>query len=473
MITRRPWILAVLTSAALGGCVVGPNFRAPKPAVPTHWATPMSGGETAGSARLATWWRGFNDPMLDALIQSAVRSNYSLRIAEDRVREARAERDYVAGGEWPSVGTSAAYSDNRYGAHAFPPLPATIPLNHNLYDAGFDASWELDVFGRTRRAVEAATAQVDAAEYHRSDVVITLLAEVARDYIAARGAQQRLEFANRDIEAERAILALTRSRYESGLSSELDVEQATAALAATQAQVPTLEGDFDASVHELGVLLGRPPGALLGEMTATRPIPVIPPVVPVGLPSDLLKRRPDVREAEREIAAATARIGVAKTDYFPSFSLTGAAGLTSTSSANWLDFSSRFFSIGPTINWKLFEGGRIRANVRLQTVREEEAVHSYDQTVLGALEDVENTLDAYARKQSQCASLGRLVRADRKALYLSKQLYTGGLVGFLPVLDSERSLYAEQDTLIQCREGVSSDLVRLYKALGGGWRNPS
>jgi len=467
----RIWFLVAVTAVALGGCVIGPRFREPKAMVPAHWATPMSGGEIAQRARLATWWRGFHDPVLDSLIVGAVQSNLSLRIAEDRVREARAERDIAVGGEWPSVEASSAYAHERYGEHAFPPLPPTVPLNYNLYDVGFDASWELDIFGRTRHTIQAATATLQAAQYHRTDVLVTLLAEVARDYIAARGAQQRLEFARRDIRAEQGILQLTRSRYQNGLSSELDVEQATAALAATEAQVPTLEIAFDTSAHELATLLSRPADALLREMSAVRPIPLVPPVVPVGLPSDLLERRPDIREAERKIAAATARIGLAKADYFPSFSLTGEAGLTSTSSANWLDFSSRFFSIGPTVEWQLFEGGRIRANVRLQSVREEEAMHSYGQIVLDALEDVENTLDAYAREQDRCASLARLTRADRRALYLSEQLYTGGLVGFLPVLDSERSLYDEEDELIQCRQAVAVNLVRLYKALGGGWHD--
>ena len=324
-----------------------------------------------------------------------------------------------------------------------------------------------------RRAVEAANAEIGAAEYNQRDVLVSLLAEVARNYIGARSYQQRLAITRDNIRVQREILDLSSNRFQNGLNSDLDVQQATAVLTSTEAQVPTLEAGFQQNVYALAVLLAKPPGALLNEMFAVKPIPLTPPTVPVGLPSDLLQRRPDVQRAERELAAATARIGVAKADYFPKFSLTGFAALESISASDWFDYDSRAWSAGPTVQWELFEAGRIRANVRVQNARQEQALDSYQQTVLTALEDVENALTAYAKEQVRRESLSQSVQANQQALELSTQLYKSGLADFLRVLDSERSLYAAQDALVQSDQAVSVNLVQLYKALGGGWQNES
>jgi NodT family efflux transporter outer membrane factor (OMF) lipoprotein len=264
---------------------------------------------------------------------------------------------------------------------------------------------------------------------------------------------------------------LTSNRFENGLSSDLDVQQATALLTATEAEVPSLETGFDQSVRHLAVLLGQPPGALMDEMSVEKSIPLTPPTVPVGLPSDLLQRRPDVQRSERELAAATARIGAAKADLFPKFSLTGFAGLESISTGNFFNYASRDWSAGPTVQWEIFEAGSIRANVRVQNARQEQALDAYQQTVLVALEDAENALTAYAREQTRRESLSQSVQANEQALELSTQLYNSGLADFLGVLDSERSLYAAQDALVQSDQTVSLNLVQLYKALGGGWQN--
>jgi multidrug efflux system outer membrane protein len=455
--------------ALLAGCAVGPDYQAPKTDVSSSWTSPLAGGETNGSADLAAWWRNFGDTNLDSLMTMAVQSNFTLRIAESRVREARAERDMAAGGLWPSIGGSGSYSRNRYGANGFPPLPPGSALDYNLYNAGFDAAWEIDIFGGARRAVEAANAEMGAAEYGQRDVLVSLLAEVARNYIGALSYQQRLAITRQNIQVQQKILDLTTNRFQNGLSSDLDVQQAAAVLADTEAQVPSLETGFEQSVRHLSVLLGQPPGALLDAMSAEQPIPLTPPTVPVGLPSDLLQRRPDVQRAERDLAAATARIGVAKADLFPKFSLTGIAGLQSISANHWFDYASRYWSAGPTVQWELFEAGRIRANVRVQNARQEQALDGYQQTVLTALEDAENALTAYAREQVRRESLTQSVSANQQALDLSTQLYRSGLADFLHVLDSERSLYAAQDALVQSDQAVSRNLVQLYKALGGGW----
>jgi outer membrane protein, multidrug efflux system len=461
--------IALAAAALLAGCAVGPNYEAPKASVPAHWASPLAGGETNGPAELAAWWRGFNDTNLDSLIALAIQSNLPLRIAEAHVREARAERDVVAGRLWPAVGSSVSYSRNRWAQHspfALPPGSA----DYNLYNAGFDAAWELDVFGGTRRAVQAAGAEIGAAEAGQRGVLISLLAEVARNYVESRGYQQRLVITRHNIGVQKDALDLTRSRYRNGLANDLDVQQAAALLAATESQVPSLETGFAEAVHHLSVLLGQPPGTLMDEMSVQKPIPLTPPAVPVGLPSELLQRRPDIQRAERELAAATARIGVAKADLLPKFSLLGFAGLESISADNWFDYGSRAWSAGPTVRWELFEAGRIRANIRVQNARQEQALETYQQTVLVALEDSENALVAYAREQTRRESLLRSVRADQQAVELSTQLYKSGLVDFLRVLDSERSLYLAQDALVQSDQGISLDLVQLYKALGGGWQ---
>jgi NodT family efflux transporter outer membrane factor (OMF) lipoprotein len=462
-------VITAVCLALLAGCAVGPDYHQPKVNTPSNWASPLADGETNSPANLALWWKNFSDTNLDSLMETAVQSNLTLRIAEAHVRESRAERGVVAGKLWPSIGSSSSYSRNRWGQNSFPPLPAGTTLDYNSYSAGFDAAWELDVFGGTRRTVEAADAETGAALYGQRDVLVSLLAEVGRNYVAARGYQQRLAITLQNIQVQQDILNLTSNRFDTGLSSDLDVQQATALLNATEAEVPSLKTGFDQCVHHLSVLLGQPPGALTNEMSAEKVIPLTPPTVPLGLPSDLLQRRPDVQHAERELAAATARIGVAKADYFPKFSLTGFTAFESISASDWFDYGSRAWSAGPTVQWELFQAGSIRANVRVQNARQEQAVDTYQQKVLVALEDAENAITAYAREQTRRKSLSQSVHANEQALELSTTLYNNGLVDFLHVLDSERSLYASQDALVQSDQAVSLNLVQLYKALGGGW----
>jgi len=430
----------------------------------------MAGGETNGPADLAHWWRSFGDTNLDALMLVAIQSNLTLQVAEAHVREARFQRTVVSSSFWPSVGAGAGYSRNRY--NGFPPVTTPgIPLDFNAYNGDFDAAWELDIFGGTRRAIQAASAQIGAAEYGQRDVLISVMAEVARDYISARAYQQRLDIAWQNIRAEQNILGLATNRFATGLGDELDVQQAKALLKNTQAQIPSLQTGFDESVYQLSVLLGQPPGALMNEMSAEKDIPITPPVVPVGLPSDLLQRRPDVQQAERQLAAATAQIGVAKAELFPKFSLTGIAGLQTIDAGTLFNYSSRYWSAGPTVQWELFEAGSIVANVHVQNERQKAALAQYQQTILVSLDDVDSALTAYAREQVRRESLGESVAADQRALELATQLYKSGLVDFLHVLDSENALYTEQDTLVQSDQAVSLNLVQLYKALGGGWEN--
>ncbi len=458
-----------LVWAAVFGCTVGPDYHRPALKAPAQWSEPLAGGETNGVASAGDWWKAFGDSELDSLVDRAVQANLQLRAARARVREARAQRGVTVAGYWPAADASASYTRNRTSKHSFLPIPPGTALDYNLYQAGFDASWELDLFGGTRRAVEGANAAMAAAEFNRRDVLVSLIGETARNYFEARGSQQRLVIAGQNITAQRDAVKLTRDRFQAGLTSELDLQQASALLAATEAEVPALETALRISLHRLGILLGEPPGALLSRFSTPAPLPVHPPQVPVGIPSDLLRRRPDIGRAERELAAANARIGVAVADLFPRFSLTGNGGWQSVSGSSWFTPSSGFWSVGPTLTWRIFDAGRIRANIRVQNARQEQALANYEQVVLSAFEEVENALVAYAQEQARSGSLETSVKAQRTALRLSQDLYRNGLTDFLRVLESARALYQAEDALVQSQKAVSEDLIALYKALGGGW----
>ena len=468
--------LLLLTSLTIwaGGCAVGPNYQQPNVSAPAHWGEPLNGGETNGAVSVAAWWENFQDSELDSLIERAVRSNLDLRIAQARVREARAQYRIASADLWPTVDGSSSYARQREsknqplvgpGDH----LPPGIPFENNFYQSGFDASWEIDVFGGTRRAVESAKAQVAAAQFGEREVLVTLLGEIARNYVEARGYQRRLEIARDNIRAQEQSLAIVQNRFTNGLTSDLDAQQASTVLATTRAVVPALETALAASIHRLGVLLGQTPESLETELSAVAPIPAAPPIVPVGLPSELLLRRPDVALAERQLAAATANIGVAKADLFPKFYLTGVAGFQGVSADEWFTSGSQFWSVGPAVQWRIFDAGRIRANIQVQNARQEQALANYENTALSAFEDVENALVAYAKEQVRRRSLEDAVKSSQESLRLANQLYANGLSNFINVLDAERSLYQAQDALVQSDRTVSTDVIALYKSLGGGW----
>lgn len=457
----------------LTGCVVGPNYNRPSIATRETWASPIQATATNWQENLAGWWKQFNDPQLDSLIERATLSNLDLKIAQARVRESRARYGIAASDFFPTVDASSGYA--RVGtSHHQPvlgsiPIPRTVPFENNFHRAGLDASWELDVFGGTRREVEAATADVAADEDARRATVVTLLAEVALNYLDVRGQQRRLAIARANIAAQEHGLALTRTRYTNGLVSNIDVQQASGLLATTRADVSTLESNIAAAIYRLDVLVAEQPGTLKDELSTVSDIPTATPIVPVGLPSELLLRRPDVRRAERQLAAATARIGVATADLFPKFFLTGTAGFESVSVSDWFTSGSKFWSIGPTVQWKIFDAGRIRSNIKVLNARQEQVLAAYEKTALTAFEDVENALVYYAKEQIRRTALQEAVRANENSLDLARKLYANGFTGFLNVLDAERSLYSAQDLLARSDLTVSANLVGLYKALGGGW----
>jgi multidrug efflux system outer membrane protein len=464
--------LGILAAALLlAGCTVGPDYEKPSPSVPGDWIEKGDGLDPATSrvtnqAAVTEWWKSFRDPQLTSLVERATRSNLDLKLAEARLREARGLRGVSAGALLPAANAQAAYSRNRSSENV--PLPGA-GRQSNFYQAGFDASWEIDVFGGIRRGIEAADAEVEAAVEGRRDVLVTLLAEVARNYIEVRGLQTQIGIARQNLDAQKKTLELTQARFQAGRAAELDVVRAQAQVSNTASQIPLLESLRIQGTHRLGVLLGREPGSLREELLATAAIPAPPPEVPVGLPSDLLRRRPDLRRAERELAAATARIGVATADLYPKFSLTGIFGLESITASDFAKGSSRAWTVGPTIQWSIFQGGRIRAKIEVENARQEQAMIVYERSLLVALQEVEDALIAYAKEQAHRAEVADAVAANVKAVDLANQRYTQGLVDFLSVLDAQRSLYGTQDALVQSERRISEHLVALYKALGGGW----
>ncbi len=468
--------LALVVAGSMVGCKVGPDYTTPETRVPKQWSEPLTGGETSRDASLAEWWKALHDPELDSLVARALNANLDLRIAQARLREARALRGLAGADLGPSLDASGMVAREKQSANQpilGDTLPAGTPLTSDVYQAGFDASWEVDFFGGNRRGVEAADAALAAAGYSLADAQVSLVAEVARNYVTARGYQQRLAIAQENLAAQRDIVTLAKSRYQQGFTSSLEPEQAATVLAQTESQVPTLEAGLQVAVHHLGVLLGRNPGDLREELTAAAAIPTVPPEVPTGLPADLVRRRPDIRVAERRLAEATARIGVAKADLYPRFSLTGSFGWESAQSVSLFSPASTAWSLGPTFRWPIFDMSRVRANIRVQDARQEQALASYQKAVLTGFEDVENTLVIYAKEQSRNVPLREAVVSSSRALDVARQQYASGLTSFINVLDAERTVYQAQDNLVQSDQTVAQDLIALCKALGGGWLAPN
>jgi NodT family efflux transporter outer membrane factor (OMF) lipoprotein len=469
------WAIAGGLLLLIGGCTVGLNYQRPDLAVPSAWNEAYEDGVGSRSPELTQWWTAFNDPLLNSLIERAVRSNLDLRLAEARVREARALRGVTASGAWPTIDVSGSYTRSRTSENALPQGGGgTSPsvggnLQGNLYRTGFDASWEIDLFGGVRRRVEAVDAGIEASVEDRRDALVTLLGDVAKNYIDLRGFQRRIAVARANLKSQQDTLHLTKVRFQAGLASDLDVAQAEAQFNTTAAQIPTLESFLKQAAHRLAVLVGLEPGALSAELSGEGEIPALPPEVLIGLPSELLRRRPDIRRVERQLAAATAQIGAATADLFPKFSLTGAGGLQSISASDWFTGGSRFWSVGPTIRWPLFDAGRIRANIEVRNAQQEQALRQYEKTILTALEDVENSLVNYSREQARHRSLTEAVAANRRAVEMANELYLKGLNDFLNVLDTQRSLLASENDLAQSEAAMAANLVSLYKALGGGW----
>jgi NodT family efflux transporter outer membrane factor (OMF) lipoprotein len=462
-----PPLLMGFVTIMLSGCfAVGPDYKTPDLSAPAEWSRSLHGGVSAATPdaeALAQWWSTLSDPDLSNLIERATAGNLDLKTAQARVREARARRGVAQGGLFPTLSAGGSATRGRSSEQL------SNGEIQDLYRLGFDASWELDIFGRVRRSVEAAQGDLEASEADYHDVLVSLVAEVALNYVEARTLQTQLEVAEENLKSQRETLQLTQWRFEAGLVSRLDVEQARGNLESTRAQLPKLRSAIEEAKNRLAVLLGAFPGALEAQLGPRKPIPEAPMEVAIGVPAETLRRRPDVRRAERQLAAQTARVGVATADLYPTFSLPGSIGLEALTTHNFFNTANRAWSIAGSFAWTIFEGGAIRQTIEVQNALQEQALNQYEGTIRTALEEVENALVAYGEEQNRRQALAEATDAAQKAADLARNQYASGLIDFQSVLDAERSLLTFQDQLAQSRGQVTSNLISLYKALGGGW----
>ena len=471
----------VVGCALLGGCMVGPSVRQPKTAVPANWAQsaqPRPGKSapaamskvTNAPAHLAQWWENFHDPELTDLVDQAARDNLTLQEAAQQIIEAREVRDATAATLGPFVNAVGSYQHSRTSRN-IGNGGNFGPSESDLYQAGFDATWELDFFGQIRRGVQAANANYRAAIENQRGVWITLLSEIANDYMTLRGVQRQIAVTQANLKTQQHTASILEQQIGGGLSTSLALAQAEAQLSTTESQLPELRIQEKQLIYAISILLGKPPQAMEKQLSVPRPIPSVPPVVPIGLPSALLLRRPDVRQAEEQYAAATANVGVAEGNLFPQFTINGNLGYAASDVTKWFNTSSLAYGIGPSVSWPILNWGQVQSNVNQQKALRIQAFLNYRQTVLQALDDVSSALAAYTREQQHEKLLVQAVAQNQKAVDYSTQLYENGLTDFLNVLSAQQALYTSQDALVQSQSAVSTDLVALYKALGGGWEN--
>jgi len=495
---RKPAVLLALVGAVgLTGCTLGPDFKQPDWARPDSWFSgPKEAVKRPPSVPVAepvdpAWWRLFRDPALTGLEKRVAAQNLDVQTAGVRLIESRAQLGVARASLFPTLNGNASYTRelaSNNGVFALIPSAAGASVANgaqgnlgaggvqggglqafDIYQGGFDSTYEVDLWGGVRRSVESAGATSEAAAEAKRSVLLSSLAEVARDYIQLRGTQALLAIAHENVRTAEQSLSLTRQRAAGGVTTDLDVANASAQLRTTLAQIPTLEQQEAQSINALSLLLGQPPNALREELRTPRPVPPVPPRIPVGFPSELARRRPDIRQAEAQLHAATADIGVAEANFYPSLSLTGSFGLQSLQLKNAFNLNSKQYALGPGLTIPIFEGGQLRSTLQLRQAQQQEAAINFQKTVLQAWHDVDNALTAYQAEQTRRDELRRSVSDNRRALTLAQSRYTQGVADFLTVLDAERSLLGAEQQLADSTTTVSANLVALYKALGGGW----
>jgi len=503
----RRFAFLCVSALALAGCAaVGPTYKAPRIAAPAAYqgaAALASTPRTAVNdqeADLSRWWLGFSDPELQRLIERAMDANLNLDQAASRIREARYQEIVAGAPGLPQVNATGNAQHEHISKNAFPPGFASLlggggsggsaggsggsssggssssssvfalpGSGINLYQVGFDASWEIDVFGGVRRAVEAAKAQAQAAVWSRRDAEVSLAAEVASAYFSLRADQRRIAVYQAEVQRQQGLFTLIRDRRSVGVATSLDTERQQNQIANAQARLPALQADAAAQIHALGVLLGEPPEDLAQELSQAAPIPAPPPAIPAGLPSDLLARRPDVRQAERNLAAASARIGVATAELYPQITITGSADLVSTALKTLLRWSSRQYSIAGAVNWPLLDGGKAHADIAIAREQYLQALDGYRNALLTALRDVEDALSRCAADQAQGQALARSLQSAGRTETIARQQYEVGLVDYSDVLNANAGVLSAEDQIAQNDAALSRDTASLYKALGGGW----
>ena len=465
--------IAIL-SLLLAGCTVGPNYNEPQTALPATYSEPSARGQF----QLDRWWTAFDDPQLTALVDQALRQNLDIELAAARIREARAQEGVAGAGSSPQVGAEASVTRQRISENAIPVPPGAgsgggsigLPGSEfTSWRAGFDASWELDLFGRNRREREAAAARTGTAVWNRRDAEVSVAAEVASAYMKLRTLQGEIANAEAELARLDRFEQLRRAQAKGGLIDGQSLEQQRSERASAAAAIPALQADAKAEIHALGVLTGQTPEALANQLAAPGTLPPAL-LVPPGLPSDLLRRRPDIRAAERELAAATADIGVATADLYPRISLTAAPALVSTALGSLLEWGSRSFSAGAALDWPIFDGGRRRANIEVRNARQEQASIAYRKAILVALRDVEDSLSNLDGDRRQLADLGQAHGNAARAEDIANSRFRGGLVTLADVLQAQQRRLSLEKQMIETRGAMARDTVALVKALGGGWQ---
>ncbi len=465
-------IALVAGMLGLAGCAVGPDFQRPSAALPDHW--PVSALQAANGSDSdspdANWWRVFNDAELSSLVGRVAAANLDVKGATARWMQVRAAQRMTGAGAEPSVEASASYQHARSSQNGLLDISGLDgKKDYNVWQPGLDASWELDLWGRVRREIESADASVEASADLRRGVLLSVLAETAREYIQLRGVQAQEVIIQQNLGIARHSLRLTQIRFADGVATHLETAEASAEVSAIEAQLPALENDHVRLVNALSYLLGEPPRALETELQTIAPIPPVPPAVPVGLPSELAERRPDIREAEARLHAATADIGVAVGDFYPRITLSANLGLQAMHFGDLDEWSSRMFGIGPALSVPIFEGGRLKGQLALRKAQQQEAMISFQRTVLGAWHEVDDAMSDYGTRQQRRDRLAATVDQDRIALDNANRQYVAGATDFLQVLTVQRDLLAAQQALVASSTDVSVSLIGLYKALGGGW----
>ncbi|SFP98905.1 efflux transporter, outer membrane factor (OMF) lipoprotein, NodT family [Mesorhizobium sp. NFR06] len=463
--TAKRLLLPVFAAALLAGCVVGPDYRTPLLAVPATWSG-QNVTKSAKPAQLSKWWLKLRDPELNALIEEAVAGNLDVATAKAKIREARASYRQSVGTLLPSAEGSASATRNRAAATSSGTANSTT---YDQYQAGFDASWELDLFGANRRSVEAASYGLDASEENLRSILLTLVGDVGSNYVQARGYQTRMALARRSAASQRQTAELTRTMALAGTATAADVAKAMGQASSTEAEIPTLEASYAEAVHRLSVLTGRPPAALAERLKRATPIPRPRLPIPTGIPADILFARPDVRMAERQYAQYTARIGQAEAARYPSVSLTGDISTTALKLGDLGRNSTIGWSFGPSLSVPLFNAERLEAAVDVARAQRDQYFIAYKASVLTALEDVENALVSLAQERIRNRKLASSTKSYADAAQLERTLYKAGEASLLDVLDAERSAYSAEDSLLQSRVLITTDYIALNKALGGGW----
>jgi len=465
IVYRYTAILAAIV--ILAGCAtVGPDYVAPEIKAPSQWNA-SAPGSTFGPDRsvdsLATWWTSLDDPALISLIELALKNNIDVKKAESRIREARAQRGVTEAGLFPSADGSGSYMLSRTENHS------EVGTTRELFAAGLDAAWEIDLFGGVRRSVEASQASYEASREDYRMVYVSLAAEVALNYVDVRTLQERLAIVEENMKLQAETYELANHRFKAGLVTQLDVDRAKTNLDETRASIPSLTTRLAAAKNRLSVLMGEHPGYVDSRLAAAKPLPVTPLSIALGVPAETLRRRPDVRTAERELAAQTARVGVATAELYPKLSLAGSIGIDASTFGGLFSGNNRAAAIGPRVGWNIFNAGAVRSNIEIQNARQEQALLQYENTILLALEEAENAITAYANEQARAQSLEDAMKSSADSLQLVLTQYKSGLIDFQDVLDVQRTFLSVKDNLAVSKGTVVSNLVRLYKALGGGW----